>query len=386
MVARVRVAADRLRAGSTQALPVRRHRRIRPRRHRSGRRYAHQHACLSSWADRIRPDRCQRITAADSTRSRDRQCQPNDPPIGAVAGRGRGVGGHLLGQHLRRRRSCSDLRRQNTASQNPSVFRTADGWASSTAIGRRSPATATCPIPPAASRTFSRHPSSRTVESSSAAAGGRRQHQGALDGVVEDAGGPWPGRRRRWPSNQLVALTGATGSGTTAIRWTEQGLHRGGAVALGDRGVRRLARKSIAFRRDFAEPSLIFRVDRRVQSSTDEVVFTRHCSRTSPPPLIESLHCVTWVTGDVNFDVVVLQDACGSPAAPWHLADGDRGRSTGRGGRIDDGDPADEAESRRVVRPLPHVVVGAITAAEAGAGATRLVPAMSAKTKKLATR
>jgi hypothetical protein len=35
-----------------------------------------------------------------------------------------------------------------------------------------------------------------------------------------------------------------------------------------------------------------------------------------PPPLMESLHCVTAVTGVVRTFVVVVQAACGAPAAP----------------------------------------------------------------------
>jgi len=37
-----------------------------------------------------------------------------------------------------------------------------------------------------------------------------------------------------------------------------------------------------------------------------------------PPPLIESLHWLTLVTSRFMFQCVVLHDACGSPAAPWH--------------------------------------------------------------------
>src|SRR5664279_3102273 len=33
---------------------------------------------------------------------------------------------------------------------------------------------------------------------------------------------------------------------------------------------------------------------------------------------MDPLHCVTAVTGDTNAVVVVVQAACGSPAAPWH--------------------------------------------------------------------
>ena len=37
-----------------------------------------------------------------------------------------------------------------------------------------------------------------------------------------------------------------------------------------------------------------------------------------PPPLIESLHWLTTVTGRRMFQTVVLHEAVGSPAAPWH--------------------------------------------------------------------
>ena len=37
-----------------------------------------------------------------------------------------------------------------------------------------------------------------------------------------------------------------------------------------------------------------------------------------PPPLIESLHWLTTVTARLMFQTVVLHDAVGSPAAPWH--------------------------------------------------------------------
>src|SRR4029077_18281055 len=37
-----------------------------------------------------------------------------------------------------------------------------------------------------------------------------------------------------------------------------------------------------------------------------------------PPPLVELLHWVTAVTGAVRLWVVVVQAACGAPAAPWH--------------------------------------------------------------------
>lgn len=37
-----------------------------------------------------------------------------------------------------------------------------------------------------------------------------------------------------------------------------------------------------------------------------------------PPPLIELLHWFTAVTGSVREEVVSVQAAVGSPAAPWH--------------------------------------------------------------------
>ena len=46
---------------------------------------------------------------------------------------------------------------------------------------------------------------------------------------------------------------------------------------------------------------------------------TRTLQRNVPPlPLMESLHWLTLVTSRFMFQCVVLHDACGSPAAPWH--------------------------------------------------------------------